>query len=191
MTTQHSGGGSIASDYEKTLRSRDSSPYFDESTSRPSQPRGAVQLQQQQELITPRKPFPRRDTSESMQPEFCDEETISINTPMPVVQVENVEPELDKVRFRLESEEEELLEEEKAAPEPPPAVEKKPDKKESFDFETPVPGKKNKSGNRKSRKTRHASSGGSSGDNFINSFRHFSPRKLDRTNKFFFHSSVN
>jgi len=62
------------------------------------------------------------------------------------------------------------LEEGKGALELPPVVEKKPDKKESFDFETPVPGKKNKSGNRKSRKTRHASSGGSSGDNFINIF---------------------
>ncbi len=90
MTTQHSGGGSIASDYEKTIRSRDSSPYFDESTSRPSQPRTNVQLQQQQELVKPRRPFSRRDTSESMQPEFCDEETISINIPMPVVQVDKV-----------------------------------------------------------------------------------------------------
>jgi hypothetical protein len=113
-----------------------------------------------------------------MQPEFCDEETISINIPLPVVQVEKVEPELDKVRFQLESEEEdELLMEKKAASEPPPVVEKKPDKKDSFDFETPIPGKKNKSGNRKSRKTRHASSGGSSGDIFIYCSRHFTLKK--------------
>ena len=39
-------------------------------------PLNQIKFFQVHDSIKPRKPFPRRDTSESMQPEFCDEEII-------------------------------------------------------------------------------------------------------------------
>jgi hypothetical protein len=103
MTTQQ--GDSISSDLDKTGRSRDSSPNFDETTSSrrahredladpmPLSRRARAQTttattptitstSTDPTLARGRRPLPRQDTSESMQPEFCDEE-ISISVPPP------------------------------------------------------------------------------------------------------------
>jgi hypothetical protein len=69
MTTQQ--GDRLSPDVEKPGRSRDSSPIFDEPRRSLSRDAGTFKV---------KRPLPRQDTSESLQPEFCDEE-ISIAVP--------------------------------------------------------------------------------------------------------------
>ena len=82
MTTQQPE--SLSSDAEKPTRSRDSSPNTEmprsiSMTMKPAAPEIG------QASNRPPQPLHRRDTSESMQPEFCDDE-ISISVP-PMKQV--------------------------------------------------------------------------------------------------------
>ena len=82
MTTQHADG--LAPDPDRATRSHDSSPTPDglgtRSLSRSAQDIGPICPPP----IGVRRPLPRRDTSESMQPEFCDDDvSISLSVPVP------------------------------------------------------------------------------------------------------------